>query len=274
VPHVVTEPPAPLFTPSGVRVDILLAASDNLVWVLSRGGEAWVVDGPSAAELSPWLEAHGCALRGILVTHGHGDHVGIVHDLHRAGALADVAVVAPQSVLTELPAPPTRVVGEGDVVSVLGVDVAVWETPGHYAGHASYRFEDLVFCGDTMFAGGCGRPFHDAGALFHSLGRLATLPGATRVCCAHEYTLDNLRFAAWALPGDPAVGRRLAWVEAERAAGRCCVPSTVEEERSTNPFLRTDEPIPGVTGGPEAVFRALRAAKDRSAHRGEPSPRR
>jgi hydroxyacylglutathione hydrolase len=255
--HTVTDPPEPFATRGGLTVQALPAASDNLVWVVSRAGRAWIVDGPSAAEVLPHLAARGLVLEGVLLTHGHGDHVGVVHELHRRGLLAGVEVVAPAAAAADLPAPPTRVVSEGDTVEVLGAAVTVWETPGHHPWHVSYLLDDVAFVGDTLFTGGCGRAFHDVAALARSLARLATLPGHTRVCCAHEYTLDNLRFARWALPDDPAVAARLASVEAERAAGRCCVPSTIAVERATNPFLRV------AADG----FAALRAAKDRAAHR-------
>ncbi len=255
--HAVTVPPPPIHTPGGLTVRALPAAADNLVWVLSRGGRAWVVDGPSAAEVVPHLAASGLSLEGVLLTHGHGDHVGVVHDLGRRGLLDGVQVVAPAAAAADLPSAPTRAVAEGDRVPVLGLDVRVWETPGHHPWHVTYLLDGLAFVGDTLFPGGCGRAFHDVAALQRSLARLATLPGDTLVCCAHEYTLDNLRFARWSLPGDAAVAARLAAVEALRAEGRCCVPSTIAEERATNPFLRVDAD----------AFPALRAAKDRAAHR-------
>ncbi len=264
MPHVVTVPPPPLFTADGLRIDRLPAASDNLVWVLSDGGEAWVVDGPSAVEVVAHLAERQLRLAGVLITHGHGDHVGVVFDLHARGLLAGVELVAPAAATPELPCPPTQVVAEGSTVAVLGRTVRVWETPGHHPWHVSYVLgDDAVFCGDTLFAGGCGRAFHDVDALFGSLGRLRSLPAEVLVCCAHEYTLDNLRFGAWASPGSAPLRERLAAVEAARARGECRVPSTVGEERATNVFVRCHDP----DGGGAEAFRTLRAQKDVAAHR-------
>lgn len=262
MPHVVTVPPPPFFTADGLRVDALPAATDNLVWVVSDGRRAWVVDGPSAAEVLPFLEAHSLALAGVLVTHGHGDHVGVVFDLHARGLLAGVELVAPAAAAAELPCPPTRLVAEGSRVEVLGRSVGVWETPGHHPWHVSYVLEgEAVFCGDTLFAGGCGRAFHDVDALYGSLERLAGLPAAVRVCCAHEYTLENLRFAAWALPDDEPVRQRLADVAARRGRGECVVPSRIGDELATNVFLRC------VASGGLPAFRVRRGQKDVNAHR-------
>jgi hydroxyacylglutathione hydrolase len=126
-------------------------------------------------------------------------------------------------------------------------------TEGHLDGHVSFVFGDLLLCGDTLFAGGCGRLFDGPPSKMHdSLQRLAALPGDTKVCCAHEYTQDNLRFA-WSLePGNAALAERIRRVWALRAEGGCTVPSRVEEERATNPFVRT-----GSRELVEAVKRAL-----------------
>lgn len=254
--HAVTVPPTPFRTPSGLGVTALPAATDNLVWALSRGADAWAIDGPSATELLPWLAAGDRALRGVLLTHGHGDHVGVALDLAARGAAAPV--FAPAAAEEELGRPPDRAVSGGDLVDLGGIAVEVLATPGHHAWHVSYLVDGVLFCGDTLFAGGCGRAFHDVEALWHSLRRLAGLPPDTVVCCAHEYTLDNLRFAAWALPGDPAVAARLAHTEAVRARGECTLPTTLGLELATNPFLRAPD---------LATFRRLRADKDRAAHR-------
>jgi hydroxyacylglutathione hydrolase len=138
-----------------------------------------------------------------------------------------------------------RKLGEGDRIRVPGVDVefAVLDVPGHTAGHIAYAGAGAVFCGDTLFACGCGRLFEGTAAQMHaSLGKLAALPPATRVYCAHEYTLSNERFALAVEPGNRALVERHARDSATRERGEATVPSTIGEERATNPFLRCTAP--------------------------------
>jgi hydroxyacylglutathione hydrolase len=171
------------------------------------------------------------------------------------------------------PAAPQRL-REGDVIEVLGTALSVLDVPGHTAGHIAYHAPQLaaLFCGDTLFAGGCGRLFEGTPAqMLASLSKLARLPGATRVFCAHEYTLSNLRFALAVEPANVRLQQRDAACQALRARDAPTVPSTLDEERATNPFLRVHEPAvraaadartPGAAHSDVATFAALRAWKN------------
>lgn len=278
--HVVTDPPAP-FRVAGGRLEVhcVPAATDNLAWVLRciETGTTAVIDAPSAAEVLAYCEARGWQLDEVWNTHTHGDHIGINRDLLGRGALPPV-VVGPAGAASEVPGL-TRAVDEGDEVRLGAVPARVMRTDGHLHGHVSFVFDGAVFCGDTLFAGGCGRIFGGtAEQLFDSLCRLAELPGDTLVCCAHEYTQDNLRFAWSVEPGNPILKQRIAEVWAIRARGGCAVPSTIELERATNPFLRPGSPEIRETVSPSernsalSVFTALRALKDGGVYRNNPDP--
>jgi hydroxyacylglutathione hydrolase len=167
-------------------------------------------------------------------------------------------------------------VQDGDGLAVGGLAARVIFIPAHTSGHVAYHFadEEAVFTGDTLFAAGCGRLFEgDAAQMMGSLGRLASLPETTRVYCGHEYTQKNLEFAVSLEPGNRAAGEKLAAVRALRKAGKPTIPSTIAEEKATNPFLRTDSPelvssvrakVPGLASNDSvAVFAAVRALKDR-----------
>lgn len=220
----------------------LPAFDDNYLWLLDNGREGLVVDPGDAAPVAAALDARQLTLAGILLTHHHGDHVGGVNALR--GRLQG-PIYAPAG--EQMPEPVTRVQG-GDSVELLGLRFAVLDVPGHTAGHIAYfarppGADPLLFCGDTLFSAGCGRLFEGTPAQMHaSLQSLAALPGETRVCCAHEYTLSNLRFAREVDPANPALATYAAWCEAERAAGRPTLPGRVGTERQINPFLRCAEP--------------------------------
>lgn len=248
----------------------LPAFADNYIWMLHDGHEAVVVDPGDAAPVMAALDNLSLRLAGILVTHHHPDHVGGVDALR--GRLQG-PVWAPAG---ERIPEPNRPLAEGDTITALGRRLELIEVPGHTAGHVAY-FErgasraPLLFCGDTLFSAGCGRMFEGTPAQFHhSLQRLAALPDDTQVCCAHEYTLSNLRFAAAVEPGNTARQVHQAWCEAERAAGRPTLPGRLAVEREINPFLRCAEPTvieaarahgAADDSGPE-VFGALRRWKD------------
>ncbi len=281
--HVVTAP-MPVIEVCGGRLELyrLPAATDNLVWVLVDRANcaALVVDGPDAETLVPFLEAQGLKLTHLLNTHTHPDHIGINNDLKRRGMLDGVQVVGCRSTSAFVPGI-TTFVGEGDEVVFGGVTGRVMRTDGHIDGHICFLFGDVLFCGDTLFTGGCGYLFDGPPqAMFDSLMRLAGLPGETLVCCAHEYTEDNLHFAWHVEPSNEALQARIRRVWEVRGAGGCTVPSRLEEERATNPFLRPGsiELVKRVrVGMPEAdlttwagVFAATRALKDRRDHRKVP----
>lgn len=274
--HVVKHPSSPFSAMGGaLQVHQVLAAADNLIWILvcAATGEAAVVDGPGADETLDWASRHdGVRLRTILNTHTHGDHIGINRALLRAGALSEWRVVGPAAVAADVPGI-TDPVDEGSVVTLGEVQGQVLRTDGHLDGHVSYVFGDVLLCGDTLFTGGCGYLFDGPPeAMFRSLMRLAALPGDTRVCCAHEYTQDNLRFAWSVEPDNAALAERIRQVWAVREAGGSAVPSTIDDERATNPFLRPGSPTilerlrarwpDRDLSTHEAVFAATRELKD------------
>ena len=234
--HVVSRPPQPFVTRDGsVRVHTVLDASDNLVWIAEcvQTRQAVVIDGPTAGPALQYAERNRLNIVAVWNTHTHGDHVGINHDLARSGKLDGLEVAGPASRASEIPGL-TFGVTEGDAVRIGSVEGRVMLTEGHLDGHVSYVMGDVVFCGDTLFAGGCGYLFDGPpSAMFDSLLRLAALPGETRVCCAHEYTQDNLRFA-WsvepdneALPSGSVGPGRFG----PTAAAPCLRPSTRSEPR-------------------------------------------
>lgn len=252
-----------------IRIDPIPAFNDNYLWLLARAGRAAVVDPGDATPVERELAARGLRLDAILVTHHHGDHVGGVQALARAHG---AHVYGPAR--EDIPGRQTAL-AEGDAIEVLGTPMQVLEVPGHTRGHIAYFAPELqaVFCGDTLFAAGCGRLFEGSPEqMVASLRKLAALPGATRVYCAHEYTLANLRFARAVEPQNPAVLERSRFCEAQRGRGEPTVPSTIAEELETNPFLRWDDPAvraaaeaqqAGAARSDVATFAALRAWKNR-----------
>jgi hydroxyacylglutathione hydrolase len=271
--HVVTEAPTAWSACGGaLEVVAVPAATDNLVWVMvcTATREAALVDGPDAEAALAWIASRGARLTTVFNTHTHGDHIGVNHDLARRGLLDGLAVIGSARAPVAIPGL-TRAVGEGDAVQLGRVQGRVMLTEGHQDGHVSYVFGDVLLCGDTLFAGGCGYLFDGPPAkMFRSLMRLAQLDGRTRVCCAHEYTEDNLRFALSVEPGNTALQERVAAVAALRGRGATSLPSTIEEERATNPFLRPGSVREEVArqlperslATFEEVFAATRALKD------------
>ncbi|MCA9574164.1 MAG: hydroxyacylglutathione hydrolase [Polyangiales bacterium] len=278
--HVVTSPRAPFTTADGLlEVHQIPAARDNLVWLLrpTGGDEVAAVDGPDASAVLAYCEARGLRLTTILNTHTHGDHIGINRDLAKRGLLDGMRVVGAAATRDAIPGL-TEAVSEGDTVRLGDATARVLLTEGHIDGHVSYVFSDALFCGDTLFAGGCGYLFDGPPAKMHaSLGRLGQLPEGTRVCCAHEYTEDNLRFAFSVEPDNAALADRIRAVWALRARGECAVPSTVGEELRTNPFLRhhsatlrarVAEALPEQPRDTdEQVFAATRLLKNKGAYK-------
>jgi hydroxyacylglutathione hydrolase len=249
------------------------AFNDNYLWLVHDGVNAAVVDPGDAEPILAALAAHKLTLTAILLTHHHADHIGGVPQLL---SHAKVPVFGPRK---ENIAATTQPLGEGERITVPGLELSfrVLDVPGHTSGHIAYvretPGEHWLFCGDTMFAGGCGRLFEGTPAqMTESLGKLAALPDDTKVFCAHEYTLANLRFAFAVEPGNPQLSRRIEAESAKRASGIPTVPSSIALEKATNPFLRYREPAivdsliaagkldPGAS--PVAAFAALREWKN------------
>jgi hydroxyacylglutathione hydrolase len=225
-----------------LHVGLIPVLHDNYVFVLQRGGLAAVVDPAVAEPVIAALEQQGLELVAILHTHHHSDHIGGTPGLLARWPAA--AVVASGEDRDRIPLQ-TQGVADGDRFELLGEPVEVLAVPGHTRAHIAYHLPSSghLFCGDTLFAGGCGRLFEGSAAqMAASLQRLAQLPAATRVWCAHEYTEANLRWAAATVsPQDPAaaaISARLTAVRQARARGEATIPSTVELERSTNLFVR------------------------------------
>ncbi len=276
------------------------AFKDNYVWLLARDLEpahagnraAAVVDPGDAAPVEVALAERGLTLRAILLTHHHRDHVGGVRALLDARRGEDVAVYGPAGEAID---GVTRPLKGGDRIALDALDLRfeAIDIPGHTRGHIAYYggpagmideanddagndahelSEPMVFCGDTLFAAGCGRLFEGTPQQMHaSLSRLAALPSNTRVYCGHEYTVANLRFAREVEPDSAAVIARERAAIATRERGAPTLPSTIALERATNPFLRSDEPAvrraadikrPGAGASAIETFTAIRQWKD------------
>lgn len=248
-----------------VQIPVL---TDNYVYLVreATAGVVAVVDPAVAEPVLAVLDARGWRLTHILNTHHHGDHVGGNLALKSA---TGCTVVGPGADRARIPGIDVEV-GDGDVYRFGEASAQVFFVPGHTSGHIAYWFaeSEALFVGDTIFALGCGRLFEGTPAqMWSSLERLRGLPGTTRLYCAHEYTQSNARFALTVEPGNRALGARARAIDAARAAGRPTVPSTLAEERETNPFLRPESPeirrrLNLEAADATTVFAAVRRLKD------------
>lgn len=236
-----------------LKVTAVPVLSDNYVWMIQDPdtGETAAVD-PSVTD--PVLTAAadaGLNITQVLNTHWHPDHTG-GNDGIRDATGCTITGPAEAERVSKL----DRIVSEGDRVIVAGAEAVVWNIAAHTNGHIAYYFEDegMIFVGDTMFAMGCGRLFEGtAEQMYANMKRIADLPEDVRIYCGHEYTLSNARFAAHADPQNAAVGARLERTAAMRERGEITLPTTVAEERATNPFVRASD---------VQEFARLRAEKD------------
>src|SRR5579885_40521 len=222
------------------QLTALPAFADNYIWLLTdASGNAAVVDPGDAKPVEKALAARRLKLCAVLVTHHQADHMG------GAPALAahhGCQVYGPAREATEAVHVPLAE-GAGLELPGMGARFRVLDIPGHTAGHIAFQGHGILFCGDTLFSAGCGHPFEGTPAqMYGSLARLAALPASNLVCCGHEYTVKNLRFAATVEPDNAAVRGYAAECEAKRARGEPTLPSSLELEKAVNPFLRCELP--------------------------------
>ncbi len=238
-----------------LAVQAIPILSDNYAWLLrdAATGAVAIVDPAEAGPVAAAIDAAGGRLDLILLTHHHADHVAGTDTIRDRYGARVVGAAADAHRLPRL----DRAVAEGDRVALGGSEALVLETPGHTRGHIAYVFADpaVLLCGDTLFSLGCGRLFEGTAAeMFSSLRKFDTLPDDTQVCCGHEYTESNARFARHADPDNAALAAYAEGVRARRAAGQATVPSRLADERACNPFLRAPD---------VATLANLRARKDR-----------
>jgi hydroxyacylglutathione hydrolase len=255
-----------------MQIEPIKAFSDNYIWLLHDNDKAWVVDPGDAQPVIAALTEKGLELEGIIITHHHFDHTGGVEQLTKQ--FPQLVITGPESAhFTKT----TRTMHEGDTLTALGCTFTVITVPGHTLDHIAYYCSDspigeTLLCGDTLFAGGCGRVFEGTAPMMRaSLNKLSTLPPSTKVFCAHEYTLANLAFAAAVEPSNKSLIQRIEYCQQLRHEDKSTVPSTIGSELATNPFMRSSQPAvinaaqaqnPSCTNDEDAVFTEIREWKN------------
>ncbi len=215
------------------------ALQDNYIWIMHDKKNAVVVDPGEASPVLKFLNTHGLQLNSILCTHRHADHIGGIKELREVYNVPVYGRRHPNNPHI------TNELREGDSFKFepFAIKFTILEIPGHLNDHIAYFAPEILFCGDVLFGGGCGRNFEGSPAqLHHSLQRLANLPNNTRVYCAHEYTAANLRFAVACEPNNLDLQQRIVDTQQLRSANLITLPSTIALEKATNPFLRCTQP--------------------------------
>ncbi len=255
-----------------MEITAIPAFDDNYIWLITNEGDsgAYVVDPGDGKVVLSVLKEKQLKLTGILITHWHPDHTGGIKKLT---SKYPCPVYGPNNKqIKEV----TELMADGDKISVFGHEFEIIAVPGHTMDHISYFCADkdapVLFCGDTLFVGGCGRLFEGTALqMYDSLGKLAALPPQTRAYCAHEYTLANLQFANAVEPDNTILQKLTEDVTEARSQGIATVPTTIAQELDTNPFLRSSvkavidaaaQHNPAMTSDKEAVFASLRQWKD------------
>jgi hydroxyacylglutathione hydrolase len=252
-----------------IEVAQFITRSDNFAVLLHepKSGKTAAIDAPEADPIIATLKERGWKLSHIFVTHKHFDHIEGIPALQAA---FECEVIGPEASSAET-GMYDRTVKDGDIFEWAGVEVRVMETPGHTLDHVSYHLpgEDIVFVGDTVFSLGCGRVIEgDHAMMWDSVKRIRALPDNTALYCGHEYTVANGKFALTVDPGNAALRQRVAEAEELRAEGKLTLPTTIAQEKATNPFLRADDPslmrgLGMANASPAKVFAEIRTRKDR-----------
>ncbi|OEE68265.1 hydroxyacylglutathione hydrolase [Enterovibrio norvegicus FF-33] len=221
-----------------LSVSSIPALNDNYIWLIKNDdNHCVVVDPGDATPVFAFLENHGLILDAILITHHHDDHVGGVPEL--TSHYPNTSVYGPATARFPQVTHPLK---DKSTFTLFGSEFVVREVPGHTLDHIVYYSEDMLFCGDTLFSGGCGRLFEGSPAQMHkSLSLLSSLPDDTLVFCAHEYTQSNLKFAQAVEPSNTALKDYSLSVDVLRSNNKITLPSTIGKEKNINPFLRVDQ---------------------------------
>lgn len=256
-----------------IGIPALVGSYDNYIWVLSQAEQAWVIDPGESKQVIEYLNKNRLQLKGVLITHFHHDHVDGIPALIQA--FPDCHVYGPEQ--TENTFIQTRLKTGGQVNLADDFTLNVLDTPGHTHDHIAFYNENVLFCGDTLFTGGCGRKFSGTFKGFaESIKTLRTLPDQTGFYCAHEYTESNLKFAALVEPNNPELKKRIQNCDLHYPETLTQAQSSLALEKATNPFMRFDlEPIKsqllkrGASDSDESLFQTLRQWKDQLDQSGE-----